>query len=162
MKGTFLLRSRKGNAPLLYLGIPYHLSGLVIVISCSLQNADISVELLRLNSGTSDTNSRAVESTARSIMSINFADLSIHFDVNRASRYSIVLVPRDDDSASDFEADTGETLCDSLDALKIKLIADDHISLYANLSTMLDLTDSEEESDDGSDIESFFLSLNMQ
>ena len=51
-------------------------------------------------------------------MSTHFADLSIHFDVNRASKYSIVLVPRDDDSVSDFEADTGETLYDSLDALK--------------------------------------------
>ena len=75
----------------------------------------MSVELLRLNIGTSDTNSRAVESTARSIMSAHFADLSIHFDVNRASKYSIVLVPRDNDSASDYEADTGETLYDSLD-----------------------------------------------
>ena len=66
-------------------------------------------------------------------MSTYFADLSIHFDVNRASRYSIVLVPRDDDSVSDFEADIGGTLHGSLDALKTKLIADDHISLYINL-----------------------------
>ena len=113
----------------------------------------MSVELLRLNSGTSDQNSRAVESTARSIMSTYFSDLSIHFDVNRASRFSIVLVPRDDDSVSDFEADTGETLDDSLDALKSKLMTDDNISSYVHLSTMLDLTDSEEESDDGSDID---------
>ena len=113
------------------------------------------IELLRLNSGTSDTNSRAVEITARSIMSANVADLSIHFDVNRASRYSIVLVPRDDNSASDFEADTGETLYDSLDALETKLIADDHLSLYANLPTALDLTDSESDDDAGSDIDQY-------
>ena len=111
----------------------------------------MSVELLRLNSGTSDTNSRAVESTARSIMSTHFADLSIYFDVNRASKYRIVLVPRDDDSISDFEADTGEPFRDSLDALRNRLMADGNISLYVTLSTMLDLTDSEEESDDGSD-----------
>jgi len=111
----------------------------------------MSVELLRLNSGTSDTNSRAVESTARSIMRTHFADLSRHFDVNRASKYSIVLVSRDDDSAEDYEADTGEPFRDSLDALKNRLMADANISLYVTLSTMLDVTDSEEESDDGSD-----------
>jgi hypothetical protein len=122
----------------------------------------MSVELLRLNIGTSDTNSRAVESTARSIMRTHFADLSIHFDVNRSSKYSIVLVPRDNDSASDYEADTGETVYDSLDALKNKLIADDNISLYVNLATMLDLTDSEEESDDGSDIEQHIQSHNQR
>ena len=147
MKGTFFVAGFATNpAPLLRLGIPT-----LLVISCSIEN--MSVELLRLNSGTSDQNSRAVESTARSIMSTHFADLSIHFDVNRASRFSIVLVPRDDDSASDYEADTGETLYDSLDALKTKLMTDDNISSYVNLSTMLDLTDSEEESDDGSDID---------
>ena len=115
----------------------------------------MSYELLRLNRGTSEQNSRAVESTARSIMSTHFADLSIHFDVNRTSRYSIVLVPRDDDSVSDFEADTGGTLYNSLDALKTRLIADDHISLYANLPTMLGLTDSDSSDDDdaGSDID---------
>ena len=111
----------------------------------------MSVELLRLNSGTSDTNSRAVESTARSIMATHFADLSIYFDVNRASKYSIVLVPRDDDSADDYEADTGEPFRDSLDALRNRLMADGNISLYVTLSTMLDVTDSEEESDDESD-----------
>jgi hypothetical protein len=62
-------------------------------------------------------------------------------------------VPRDDDSVEDFEADTGETLYDSLDELKNKLMIDDNISSYVNLSTMLDVTDSEEESDDGSDID---------
>ena len=115
----------------------------------------MSYELLRLNRGTSDQNSRAVESTARSIMSTHFADLSIHFDVNRTSRYSIVLVPCDDDSVSDFEADTGGTLCNSLDALKTRLIADDHISLYANMATMLGLADSDSSDDDdaGSDID---------
>ena len=79
----------------------------------------MSYELLQLNRGTSDQNSRAVESTARSIMSTYFADLSIHFDVNRASKYSIVLVPHADDSVSDFEADTGGTLYNSLDAPKL-------------------------------------------
>ena len=78
----------------------------------------MSVELLRLRRGISEQNSRAIERKVRSIMSTHFADLSIHFDVNRASRYIIVLVPRDDDSASDYEADTGETLYDNLDALK--------------------------------------------
>ena len=107
----------------------------------------MSVELLRLRRGTSEQNSRAIERKVRSIMSTHFADLSIHFDVNRASKYNIVLVPRDDDSVSDFEADTGGTLYNSLEALKTRLTAHDTISSYANLSTMLDLTDSEEESE---------------
>ena len=109
----------------------------------------MSVELLRLRRGTSEQNSRAIERKVRSIMSAHFADLSIHFDVNRASKYSIVLVPREDDSVSDFEADTGGTLYNSLEALKTRLTADGTISSYADMATMLGLADSEEESDGG-------------
>ena len=83
-------------------------------------------------------------------MSTHFADLSIHFDVNSATKYIIELVPREDDSVSDFEANTGETFLDRLEALKTRLIADMYISYYADMSTVLDLdSDSEEESDDG-------------
>ena len=83
-------------------------------------------------------------------MSTHFADLSIHFDVNSATKYIIELVPREDDSVSDFEANTGETFLDRLEALKTRLIADMYISYYADVSTVLDLdSDSEEESDDG-------------
>ena len=111
------------------------------------------IEPLRLNSGTRDTNSRAVESTARSIVSTNSADLHRHFDVTRLSRTGIVLVPRGDGAVSDFEADSGETLYDSLEALKPEeLIADENVPLYTNLSTILELTDSESDDDAGSDI----------
>ena len=110
----------------------------------------MSVQLLRLRRGTSEQNSRAIESKVRSIMSTHFADLSIHFDVNSATKYIIELVPREDDSVSDFEANTGETFLDRLEALKTRLIADMYISYYADVSTVLDLdSDSEEESDDG-------------
>ena len=110
----------------------------------------MSVELLRLRRGTSEQNSRAIERKVRSIMSTHFADLSIHFDVNSATKYIIELVPREDDSVSDFEANTGETFLDRLEALKTRLIADMYISYYADMSTVLDLdSDSEEESDDG-------------
>jgi hypothetical protein len=110
----------------------------------------MSVQLLRLRRGTSEQNSRAIESKVRSIMSTHFADLSIHFDVNSATKYIIELVPREDDSVSDFEANTGETFLDRLEALKTRLIADMYISYYADMSTVLDLdSDSEEESDDG-------------
>ena len=78
----------------------------------------MSVQLLRLRRGTSEQNSRAIESKVRSIMSTHFADLSIHFDVNSATKYIIELVPREDDSVSDFEANTGETFLDRLEALK--------------------------------------------
>jgi hypothetical protein len=110
----------------------------------------MSVELLRLRRGISEQNSRAIERKVRSIMSTHFADLSIHFDVNSATKYIIELVPREDDSVSDFEANTGETFLDRLEALKTRLIADMYISYYADMSTVLDLdSDSEEESDDG-------------
>ena len=77
-------------------------------------------------------------------MSTHFADLSIHFDVNRATKYIIELVPREDDSVSDFEADTGGTWYNSLEALKTRLTASSTISSYADMATMLGLTDSEE------------------
>ena len=104
----------------------------------------MSVELLRLRRGTSEQNSRAIERKVRSIMSTNFADLSIHFDVNRATKYIIELVPREDDSVEDFEADTGGTWYNSLEALKNRLTASSTISSYADMATMLGLTDSEE------------------
>ena len=77
-------------------------------------------------------------------MSTHFADLSIHFDVNRATKYIIELVPREDDSVADFEADTGGTWYNSLEALKTRLTASSTISSYADMATMLGLTDSEE------------------
>jgi hypothetical protein len=104
----------------------------------------MSVELLRLRRGISEQNSRAIERKVRSIMSTHFADLSIHFDVNRATKYIIELVPREDDSVEDFEADTGGTWYNSLEALKTRLTASKTISSYVDMATMLGLTDSEE------------------
>ena len=104
----------------------------------------MSVELLRLRRGISEQNSRAIERKVRSIMSTHFADLSIHFDVNRATKYIIELVPREDDSVEVFEADTGGTWYNSLEALKTRLTASKTISSYVDMATMLGLTDSEE------------------
>ena len=126
--------------------LPGHsLSGLAIVISCFLENADMSVDLLRLKSGTSESNSRAIESIVRALMTSEFADLDMHFDVERSSRTNIVLVPTYDEPVADFER--------HFELLKDQLAADPRILLYVNLSTMLDMADSDSSSDDGSDID---------
>jgi hypothetical protein len=120
--------------------------------SCSLENADMSVDLLRLKSGTSESNSRAIESMVRALMTSDFAELGMHFDVERPSRTNIVLVPTYDEPMANFGGD--------LELLKEQLFADPRIMLYVNLSTLLDLTDSEEESDDESDIDQHIQSRN--
>ena len=114
-------------------------------VSCSLENADMSVDLLRLKSGTSESNSRAIESMVRALMTSDFAELGMHFDVERPSITNIVLVPTYDKPMTNFEGE--------LELLKEQLFADPRIMMYVNLSILLDLATSEEESDDGSGID---------
>ena len=64
----------------------------------------MSVDLLRLRRGTSEQNSRATESIVRALMT-SFAELDLHFDVERLSRTNIVLVPTFDEPMADFEGD---------------------------------------------------------
>ena len=105
----------------------------------------MSVELLRLRRGTSEQNSRAIERKVRALMT-SFTELDMHFEVERSSRTNIVLVPTFDEPMADFDGD--------LELLKEQLADDPMIMLHVNLSTMLNMSDSDSSSDDaGSDID---------
>ena len=56
----------------------------------------MSVELLRLRRGTSEQNSRAIESKVRTLMT-SFTELDLHYEAERPSRTNIVLVPTYDE-----------------------------------------------------------------
>ena len=106
----------------------------------------MSVELLRLRRGTSEQNGRAIERKVRTLMA-SFTELDMHFEVERLSRTNIVLVPTFDEPMADFDGD--------LELLKEQLADDPMIMLHVNLSTMLNIPDSDSSSDDdaGSDID---------
>ena len=77
----------------------------------------------------------------------SFAELDMHFDVERSSRTNIVLVPTYDEPMANFEG--------NFELLKERLLADPRVLTYVNLSTMLNISDSYSSSDDdaGSDID---------